>query len=152
GFDFGLSFALFAIGHLVGLWVGVAMLFGAVIGWAWAVPYFTHMHWTAGDALAVAQAGWSHYVRFIGAGAIGVAAVWTLAKLMKPLISGLAGAMSASRARKTGTQHDMPIGMVGLISLLCLVPIGYLLWHFAVNNGLGGATTTLVIGGVVFVV
>ena len=159
GFDFGLSFALFAIGHLVGLWVGVAMLVGAVIGWAWAVPYFTHLHWTAGDAFTVAQAGWSHYVRFIGAGAIGVAAVWTLAKLMKPLISGLAGAMRASRARKTGTlhelprtEHDMPIGMVGLISLLCLIPIAYLLWHFAVNNGLGGATTTLVIGGVVFVV
>ena len=159
GFDFGLSFALFAIGHLVGLWVGVAMLVGAVIGWAWAVPYFTHLHWTAGDAFTVAQAGWSHYVRFIGAGAIGVAAVWTLAKLMKPLISGLAGAMRASRARKTGTlhelprtEHDMPIGMVGLISMLCLIPIAYLLWHFAVNNGLGGATTTLVIGGVVFVV
>src|SRR5574337_2065394 len=32
GFDFGLSFALFAIGHLVGLWVGVAMLVGAAIG------------------------------------------------------------------------------------------------------------------------
>jgi putative OPT family oligopeptide transporter len=159
GFDFGLSFALFAIGHLVGLWVGVAMLLGAVIGWAWAVPFFTHLHWSAGDAFTVAQAGWSHYVRFIGAGAIGVAAIWTLAKLMKPLVSGLAGAMSASRARKSGTlrelprtEHDMPIGMVGLVSLLCLIPIAYLLWNFAVNNGLGGATTTLVIGGVVFVV
>jgi putative OPT family oligopeptide transporter len=159
GFDFGLSFALFAIGHLVGLWVGVAMLVGAAIGWVWAVPYFTHLHWTAGEAFTVAQAGWSHYVRFIGAGAIGVAAVWTLAKLMKPLVSGLAGAMRASRARKTGTlhdlprtEHDMPIGVVGLISLLCLIPIAYLLWHFAVNNGLAGATATLVIGGVVFVV
>jgi putative OPT family oligopeptide transporter len=159
GFDFGLSFALFAIGHLVGLWVGIAMLLGAVIGWAWAVPYFTHLHWVAGDAATVAQAGWSSYVRFIGAGAIGVAAIWTLAKLMKPLVSGLAGAMSASRARKSGTlnelprtEHDMSIGLVGLISLLCLIPIGFLLWHFAVNNGLGGATWTLVIGGVAFVV
>ena len=159
GFDFGLSFALFAIGHLVGLWVGVAMLFGAIIGWVWAVPHFTHLHWAAGDAFTVAQAGWSHYVRFIGAGTIGVAAIWTLAKLIKPLVSGLAGAMSASRARKSGTlhelprtEHDMPIGMVGLVSLLCLIPIGYLLWHFAVNNGLGGATATLVIGGVAFVV
>ena len=159
GFDFGLSFALFAIGHLVGLWVGVAMLVGALIGWAWAVPYFTHLHWTAGAAADVAQAGWSHYVRFIGAGTIGVAAIWTLAKLVKPLASGLAGAFRASRARKSGTldqlprtEHDMPIGMVGLISLVCFVPIGYLLWHFAVNNGLGAATWTLVIGGVAFVV
>ena len=159
GFDFGLSFALFAIGHLVGLWVGVAMLVGALIGWAWAVPYFTHLHWTAGAAAEVAQAGWSHYVRFIGAGAIGVAAIWTLAKLVKPLVSGLAGAFRASRARKAGTlhemprtEHDMPIGMVGLISLACMIPIAYLLWHFAVNNGLGGATWALVIGGVVFVI
>ncbi len=159
GFDFGLSFALFAIGHLVGLWVGVAMLVGALIGWAWAVPYFTHLHWAVGAAADVAQAGWSHYVRFIGAGTIGVAAIWTLAKLVKPLASGLAGAFRASRARKAGnldalprTEHDMPIGMVGLISLICMIPIGWLLWHFAVNNGLGGATATLVIGGVAFVV
>jgi len=159
GFDFGLSFALFAIGHLVGLWVGVAMLLGAAIGWAWAVPYFTHLHWVAGDAAAVAQAGWSHYVRFIGAGAIGVAAIWTLAKLMKPLVSGLAGAMRASRARKSGalhelprTEHDMPIGLVGLISLLCLIPIGWLLWYFSAQHGLGDAKWTLVIGGVAFVV
>jgi putative OPT family oligopeptide transporter len=159
GFDFGLSFALFAIGHLVGLWVGVAMLVGALIGWAWAVPHFTHLHWAAGAAADVAQAGWSHYVRFIGAGTIGVAAIWTLAKLVKPLASGLAGAFRASRARKAGTldelprsEHDMPIGMVGLISLVCMIPIAWLLWHFAVNNGLGGATATLVIGGVVFVI
>ncbi len=159
GFDFGLSFALFAIGHLVGLWVGVAMLVGAAIGWVWAVPYFTHVHWAAGAAATVAQDGWSHYVRFIGAGAIGVAAIWTLAKLVKPLASGLAGAMRASRARKAGTlhelprtEHDMPIGLVGLISVICFVPIAFLLWHFAITNGLGAAIATLVIGGVVFVV
>jgi putative OPT family oligopeptide transporter len=159
GFDFGLSFALFAIGHLVGLWVGVAMLAGALIGWAWAVPYFTHLHWAAGAAADVAQAGWSNYVRFIGAGTIGVAAIWTLAKLVKPLASGLAGAFRASRARKAGTlhelprtEHDMPIGLVGLISLICFVPIAFLLWHFAVTNGLGGAIWALVVGGLVFVV
>ncbi len=159
GFDFGLSFALLAIGHLVGLWVGVAMLVGALIGWAWAVPYFTHIHWTAGPAADAARAGWTHYVRFMGAGAIGVAAIWTLAKLVKPLADGLAGSFRASRARKAGTldqlprtEHDIPIGMVGLVSLLCFIPIGWLLWTFAIQNGLGAAVVTLVIGGVAFVV
>jgi putative OPT family oligopeptide transporter len=159
GFDFGLSFALLAIGHLVGLWVGIAMLFGALIGWAWAVPYFTHLHWTAGPAADAARAGWTHYVRFMGAGTIGVAAIWTLGKLVKPLAAGLAGSLHASRARKAGTldqlprtEHDIPIGMVGLISLLCFIPIAWLLWDFAVRNGLGAAIATLVIGGVAFVV
>ena len=41
GFDFALSMALFAVGHLVGLWVGVAMLLGALIGWGWGVPHFS---------------------------------------------------------------------------------------------------------------
>ncbi len=159
GFDFGLSFALLAIGHLVGLWVGIAMLVGTLIGWAWAVPYFTHIHWTAGPAADAARAGWTHYVRFMGAGAIGVAAIWTLGKLVKPLADGLAGSFRASRARKAGTldqlprtEHDIPIGVVGLISLLCFIPIGWLLWTFAIQNGLGAAGATLVIGGVAFVV
>ncbi len=159
GYDFNLSFALFAVGHLVGLWVGVAMLVGAFIGWGWAVPYFTALHPAAGDAADVAQAAWSHYVRFVGAGTIGVAAIWTLAKLVKPVVGGLAGAMRASRARKEGTlasmprtEHDMPIGTVGLITLACLVPVGYLLWQFADGAGLGDHAALLAIGGVAFVI
>jgi len=159
GYDFNLSFALFAVGHLVGLWVGVAMLVGALIGWGWAVPHFTALYPAAGDAADVAQAAWSHYVRFVGAGAIGVAAIWTLAKLVKPVVGGLTGAMRASRARKEGrldtlprTEHDMPIGTVGLITLACLVPVGWLLWHFADISGLGDHAMLLAIGGVVFVI
>jgi putative OPT family oligopeptide transporter len=159
GFDFSLSFALFAVGHLVGLWVGVAMLVGALIGWGWAVPHFLLLHPEAGSAADAAQATWSHYVRFVGAGTIGVAAIWTLAKLVKPVISGLAGAMAASRVRKAGqlatlprTEHDIPIGIVGLVTLLCLVPVAWLLGHFANVSGLGSHTALLVIGGVIFVV
>jgi len=159
GFDFSLSFALFAVGHLVGLWVGVAMLVGALIGWGWAVPHFLLLHPADGAADAVAQGAWSHYVRFVGAGTIGVAAIWTLAKLVKPVIGGLAGAMAASRVRKAGqlatlprTEHDMPIGMVSLITLLCLIPVAWLLGHFSNISGLGEHTALLVIGGVLFVV
>ena len=158
GYDFSLSFALFAVGHLVGLWVGIAMLLGAVIGWGWAVPHFTLLHPSAADVSDVAQGAWSHYVRFVGAGTIGVAAIWTLAKLVKPVISGLSSAMAASRIRKAGkadtlprTEQDMPIGIVGLIVLICMLPIAWLLGNFSVISGLGSHTTLLVVGGVLFV-
>ena len=159
GYDFNLSFALFAVGHLVGLWVGVAMLIGAVIGWGWAVPHYSDLAATVGAAADVAQATWNHKVRFLGAGTIGVAAIWTLAKLVKPVVSGLAGAMAAARVRAAGNAHtlprteqDMPIGIVALITLLCLVPIGWLLGSFGSGAGLGSVLTTLVVGGVAFVV
>jgi len=160
GYDFALSFALLAIGHLVGLSVGIAMLIGALIGWGWGIPHFSAI---AGDvstaAATLAQSTWSHKVRFVGAGAIGVSAIWTLLKLVKPVARGLASAMAASRARKAGkadtlpiTERDIPIGIVGLITLACMLPIGWLLGYFGNTSGLGAHLPTLIIGGVTYVV
>ena len=158
GFDFSLSFALFAIGHLVGPAVGIAMLVGALIGWGWGVPHFLMLHPATGAAAAVAQGAWDHYVRFVGAGTIGMAAIWTLGTLVQPVLKGLSGAMASSRARKGGqghtlprTEHDIPISTVGLISLLCLVPVAWLLWDFSRTSGLGAHALLLSLGGVVFV-
>ena len=158
GFDFSLSFALFGIGHLVGPAVGVAMLVGALIGWGLAVPQFLIGHPAAGSAAVAAQGAWEHYVRFLGAGTIGVAAIWTLFTLVKPVIKGLAGAMASSRARQRGeghtlprTEHDIPVGTVGAISLACLVPVAALLWHFSRISGLGSHAWLLALTGVVFV-
>jgi putative OPT family oligopeptide transporter len=171
GFDFFLSFALFGIGHLVGLWVGIAMLVGALIGWIWGIPHYSTLalsHMTAADQLKAlanlpqfAHDVWSDKVRLVGAGTISVAAVWTLAKLVKPVITGLTSAMAASRVRGAGnaaslprTEQDIPIGQVGLISLVCLVPIGFLIANFATTagHGLGDHLVALVVGGLIFVV
>ena len=158
GFDLLLSFALFAVGHLVGLWVGVAMGVGALIGWVWGVPHFSALA-PASDTLAhLAQATWSHKVRFVGAGTIGVAAVWTLAKLVKPVADGLRSAMAASRARAAGnaallprTEQDIPIGQVALISLACMLPIAWLLADFSASSGLGDHMLLLVVAGVAYI-
>jgi putative OPT family oligopeptide transporter len=159
GFDFQLSFALFGIGHLVGICVGIAMFVGALIGWAWGVPHFSALHPAAGDAGELAGFTWSHYVRYVGAGAIAVSAIWTLAKLVKPVIGGLQGAIASSRARKAGkgdtlarTEHDIPVDQVGLVSLICILPICWLLWNFASGAGLGDHALLLTIGGIVIVV
>ena len=158
GFDFFLSFALFGVGHLVGLWVGLAMLVGALIGWGWGVPHFSAGA-EIGDSIArLAQSTWSTKVRFVGAGTIAVAAVWTLAKLVKPVIAGLASAMAASRARAAGnaallprTEQDIPIGWVAIVSLVCMVPIGWLLVDFTTKNELGDHLLVLVIGGLIYI-
>ena len=143
GFDFALSMALFAVGHLVGLWVGLAMLLGAIIGWGWGVPHFSSLAASlTGSFEDIAGTTWSTNVRFVGAGTIGVAAIWTLGKLVKPVVSGLASAMAANRARKGGTlhtlprtEHDIPIGVVGLVMLVCFVPIAFLLNQFSSDTG-----------------
>jgi putative OPT family oligopeptide transporter len=158
GYDFSLSFALFAVGHLVGLWVGVAMLLGTLIAWGAAVPLLTGLHPVAGAAAAVGAAVWSHQVRFIGAGTIGVAAIWTLVKLIKPLSVGLRAAIAASRRRKSigsaalpRTERDIPIGIVALVTASCMAPIGWLLASFGAASGLGGEAAVLVIGGIVYI-
>ncbi len=150
-----LSMALIGVGHLVGMAVGVAMFAGLLVSWGWLVP-----HWTA---LNPAAAGMSvddwvgdvfvHKVRFIGAGTIGVAAIWTLLRILGPIVTGIRSAMAANRARKSGTggslaltERDLPIGIVGGVILLSMIPIGFLLAAFATTNPIAAnpaATLTL---------
>ena len=160
GFDFLFSFALFGIGHLVGLWVGVAMGVGALIAWGWGVPHYSILADAHTAAPAVlAHDTWSHQIRFVGAGTILVAAIWTLAKLVKPVAEGLRSATAASRARRAGgqgslprTERDIPIGVVGVITLVCLAPIAVLLASFDSGGALNGHMTVLVMGGLVYIV
>jgi putative OPT family oligopeptide transporter len=159
GFDLLLSFALFGVGHLVGLWVGVAMLVGALIGWVWGVPHYSALSGSHAAVAALAHDTWNHQIRFLGAGTILIAAVWTLAKLFKPVYGGLLSALAASRARRTGdsaalprTERDIPIGLVGLITLACLVPIVVLLAKFDSHGALNSYMTALALGGLVYVV
>jgi putative OPT family oligopeptide transporter len=158
GYDFGLSFALFAVGHLVGLWTGVAMLVGVLVAWVGAVPYLTSLHPLTGSLEHIATGVWRHDVRFIGAGAIGIAALWSLIKLVGPVVAGLRGAMAASRVRRAGqsaslprTEQDIPIGIVAVVTAVCMLPIAYLLGSVATTSGLGAELWLLVVGGVVYI-
>ena len=163
GYDFLLSFALFGVGHLVGLWVGIAMLVGALISWVWGVPHFAALtpdaaNLAANSLDAFAHDTWSHKVRFVGAGTIGVSAIWTLAKLVKPVVAGLNSALRASQARKAGqgallprTEQDIPIGIVGLVSVLCVLPMGFVYAHMANTTGLGDHVVFLVVSAVLYI-
>lgn len=157
GIGGGMQLALLGAGHLVGLAVGLAMFIGLLIAWAVFVPIMTAMQGTEGVAEEAAGAVWGGQVRRIGAGAIGIAAIWTLLKLLGPLISGIASALASQRKRAANealdiTEQDIPIGLVGVISAVTLAAIGVLLWTFTQGTPLADSAAAIVAGGILYVI
>jgi putative OPT family oligopeptide transporter len=135
GYNFAWSLALLGAGHLVGLSVGMAMLTGLIIAWVIAVPILTSMQ-PAPEGVELAAHTltiWRTQVRFIGAGAIGVAAIYTLATLAKPVIGGLVSTLAASRAVAVPDDKDRDISGPWIIALTaaCLVVAAWLAFTFA---------------------
>jgi len=142
GYNIAWSLALLGAGHLVGLSVGMAMLVGQVISWVIAVPILTSMQPTPEGVEAAAHMTtiWRTQVRFIGAGAIAIAAVYTLARLAKPVIGGLVSTLAASRVAATSDDRDRdlsPQWIVGL-TVLCLIVSAWLAYRFAMSTPLAG--------------
>ena len=156
GYDLAWSLALLGAGHLVGLSVGMAMLVGLVISWGIAVPILTSLqHAAAGMTIAAHTASiWSTQVRFIGAGTIGVAAIYTLGRLARPVVAGLVSTLSASRAAATADDRDRDMSPSWIIVLAvgCAVLAGWLAFSFARSTVLAHDAIRLTIMAVPFVV
>lgn len=155
GFTSSLGLAFIGVGHLVGLSVGIAMALGVAISWLWLVPIYSQG--IAGtDLAAIATDVFRNKARIIGAGAMGVAAIWTLLKIIGPIAQGLKGAIAASAARTSGdelplTERDIPIKLVAGISIATLVPIALLLWQFLAATPLADMSGGIVAVTVVYV-
>jgi putative OPT family oligopeptide transporter len=155
GYNFAWSLALLGAGHLVGLSVGMAMLVGQVISWVIAVPILTSMQpATVGQTLADHTiAIWRTQVRFIGAGTIAVAAIYTLVRLAKPVMGGLVSTLVASRAARTtdDTDRDISPPWIYALTALCLVISAYLAYTFAKSTVLAPSALKLTLIAVPFV-
>jgi len=155
-----LSMLLIGVGHLVGLTVGIAMFVGLLISWAYLVPHYTSLAAIpAGTSLGDFVGGvFVNKVRFIGAGTIGIAAIWTLLRIIGPIISGIRGALAANRERKAGrgeslpiTERDIPIGIVTATILVSMVPIGLLLYAFASTDPIASNPTATMISSIIYI-
>ena len=155
GYDVAFSLALVGAGHLVGLSVGMAMLTGLIIAWAIAVPILTSMQPAALDvSLAAHTIGiWRTQVRFIGAGAIAIAAIYTLARLAKPVVGGLISTLASSRAteREDDLDRDLSPGWIIALTVGCLLIAGYLAFTFARSTVLASSALTLTLIAIPFV-
>jgi putative OPT family oligopeptide transporter len=155
GYNVAWSLALLGAGHLVGLSVGLAMLTGLIIAWAIAVPILTSMTpAAAGVALAAHTTTiWRTQVRFIGAGAIAIAAIYTLATLARPVVGGLVSTLVASKAKATGDDRDRDLAPSWIYALAagCLAVSGWLAFTFARSTVLAPSAVTLTLIAVPFV-
>lgn len=156
-----LSMALIGVGHLVGVAVGLAMVIGMLITWAWIVP-----HWTqdaafaaqiGGDLETLVSAAFRQKARMVGAGTIGVAAIWTLLKLIGPIVAGIRSALIANRERKAGrgadlpiTERDIPIGIVTGTIISSMIPIGLLLYAFGNTAPIASEPTTTIVLSIIY--
>ena len=126
----GFSPALLAAGYLMGAAAGMATLLGLVLCWAVVVPWLMASSTLAeGQALsALALQLWSSKARFLGAGVIGISALWTVVTLIRPILAAMAqqpvrAASNSPRTVHDATDQDMPrhwMLLIGLVSLAVL--------------------------------
>lgn len=156
-FPLGFSTALLGAGYLIGIASGVAILVGMIIAWGGFVPYLTNTL-PMGDAKslsAFAMAVWKAKVRFIGAGCIGIAAIWTLITLIKPILEGM---RISVQSMKMGTEEralhrmdtDMKPATIGLVFLAIVVGLIICFYSFVSAVPISPALMwTLVVCGIV---
>jgi putative OPT family oligopeptide transporter len=157
GVSSSLSMALFGVGHLVGISVGMAMFAGIVIAWGILVPVLTAALPAVDSAQHVALGVFRTDIRFFGAGVIGVAAVWTFSRILGPIVAGLRAAMAASSARGVRghqlplVERDLPIKAVGIAVAASLALIAVLLSRFIAGGALAAHAAVLISVTLVFV-
>ncbi|HKR10300.1 MAG TPA: oligopeptide transporter, OPT family [Gemmatimonadaceae bacterium] len=155
GWNLGWSLALLGAGHLVGLSVGMAMLLGQIISWVIAVPILTAMQPATADQTLAAHtiAIWRTQVRFIGAGVIAVAAIYSLGRLARPVFGGLVTTLRASRVEVTADERDrdIPATWIYILTAACLIIAAWLAYTFAKSTVLAPDALKLTLISVPFV-
>ncbi|PIT12782.1 OPT family oligopeptide transporter [Snodgrassella alvi] len=132
----GFSLALLGAGWLVGITGGIAVLLGMFFSWGIAVPYFTSTTPMPENATMVDFAInlWVTKVRYIGAGAIAVAAIWTLITLFKPMLEGMKLSFQAFSSGSDTSQSQQRVNqdlspktmlLIILITLIILIATFY---------------------------
>jgi putative OPT family oligopeptide transporter len=136
-FGTNLSPALFGVGYIVGLNIGVVMLAGGALAWNIAIPIYSTWFLASDPVLSVELAGasaedaaytiWSTQIRFLGVGAMLVGGVWTLISLRSSLISGIKSGLSvdhgADGADIPATERDLPMKYILIGTVVFVVPL-----------------------------
>jgi putative OPT family oligopeptide transporter len=132
-----LSPALFGVGYIVGLNIGIVMLAGGMIAWNVAIPIYSTYFLAADPVLSVELAGagaedaayaiWSSQIRYLGVGAMLIGGIWTLFSLRSSLLSGIRSGLHAERNSDAvaipATERDIPMRLIVIGLVLFVLPL-----------------------------
>jgi putative OPT family oligopeptide transporter len=142
-----LSPALFGVGYIVGMNIGVVVLVGGLISWSIAIPIYSAFFLEDNTTLAAVLAGadaetvangiWGTQIRYLGVGAMLMGGIWTLISLRKSLLSGIRSGLEAARAGSNRviahTEQDLPMKWVLIGVVLFTLPLA-VLYHGIVGD------------------
>ena len=165
-FGTNLSPALFGVGYIVGLNIGIVMLAGGVMAWNIAIPIYSTFFLAADPVLSVELAGasaedaaygiWSAQIRYLGVGAMLIGGVWTLISLRHSLVSGIRSGIHADRGNGgeaiPATERDLPMRFI-LIGLVIFVLPLMVLYQAIVSDWAVSIpmTVIMIVAGFLFV-
>jgi putative OPT family oligopeptide transporter len=160
-----LSPALFGVGYIVGLNIGIVVLAGGIISWSLAIPIYSAFFIdgnpelaarVAGlDAEAAAYAIWSAEIRYLGVGAMLIGGIWTLISLRGSILSGVRSGLAATRAGAqqviSHTEQDLPMRFV--LTGIALFTLPLFVLYQAIVGSLGVSlpmTIIMIVAGFLF--
>jgi putative OPT family oligopeptide transporter len=165
-FGTNLSPALFGVGYIVGLNIGIVMLAGGMIAWNIAIPIYASFFLAADPLLSVELAGasaedaafgiWSAQIRYLGVGAMLTGGVWTLISLRHSLVSGIRSGINAERGNGGDsiptTERDLPMRFILIGLVIFVIPL-MLLYQVIVGNWAVSIPMTIImiVAGFLFV-
>ena len=133
GIGTDLSPALVSVGYIVGRNISILVFGGGLISWAFAIPIYSAVYGYEGDPMEAAWNIWNTQIRYLGVGAMVVGGIWSLIKLMKPLVEGIKASLAALKETQAGAlvdrkERDLPINYVFILLVAMLVPV-FLLYY-----------------------
>ncbi|MEW6711073.1 MAG: oligopeptide transporter, OPT family [Candidatus Riflebacteria bacterium] len=155
---------LLGVGYIIGPQISAVMLSGGALGWLVLIPLIylfgdqltSPVYPETSTLIANMEPGliWSRYIRYIGAGGVAFAGIFSLIKSIPVILSSFKAGFSSlgknsSDANEPRTQLDLPMNVILIGSLLLMILITIVLKNgiFAdLGTSLGAAFLVVLFG------
>ncbi len=138
GIGCNLSPALLSVGYIVGWNISVLVFSGGILSWLIAIPVYSSIYPSeSSDIAKTAWTIWNTKIRYLGVGAMVIGGIWSLIKIIKPIINGIKTNLNNKKDKDTSIEEqDFSIKYVAIILAALIIPLFYLYLNIIQNIGL----------------